>query len=73
MKLEETQDLERFGKQVKKLRNAKEFTQQKLADECEVDISTIQRIEKGTLNIGLYLVYVIARALKVEPKELFEE
>jgi len=51
---------------------ARNLTQQELADRCEIDIRTIERIEKGELNFSNYLFSSIANAFKMTESELFE-
>jgi len=63
---------ESFGLNVRKLRKKNKFTLQELAYEADVDLSTIHRIEKAELVITLDLVFSIAKALKVQPKELLD-
>lgn len=62
---------QKLGKRVKELRKLNKLTQQTLAYDCEVDIRTIQRIEKGELNIGIDLLFTVATALGVDTKDLF--
>lgn len=49
------------------------MTQQTLAALCEVDIRTIQRIEKGEFGFGLHLLFALADAFEVELPELFKD
>jgi len=64
-------EIKKLGKRIKKLRELKGVTQQDLSDLCEVDIRTIQRIEKGEFGSGLHIVYAIADAFKISIAELF--
>ncbi len=63
-------DLERIGQKIKEIRLAKKLTQSSLASSCDVDIRTIQRIEKGTFNMSLKILYSISEALGIIPSEL---
>lgn len=65
--------IEEFGALVKKVRENQGKTQQRLADDCEVDLRTIQRIEKGEYGPGLHVVYALADALEVQPYYLFSK
>ncbi len=47
------------------------LTQQEVADRCEIDIRTIQRIEKGELNFSNYLFSSIANAFEMTESALF--
>lgn len=48
------------------------MTQQTLSDLCEVDVRTIQRIEKGEFGIGLHILFGLADALEVKVTELLK-
>lgn len=50
----------------------KGLTQEELAFEADLDLTQIGRIERGVTNTSISLAYKIARALKVDVKELFE-
>lgn len=47
------------------------MTQQALADLCDIDIRTIQRIEKGEFGVGLHIMYALAEAFDLEIVDLF--
>jgi transcriptional regulator with XRE-family HTH domain len=64
-------EIKKFGLHIKKLRNAIPLTQQELADRCEVDIRTIQRIERGDYGLGLHIVLALAEAFETTPDLLF--
>ena len=49
------------------------MTQQTLADLCELDIRTIQRIEVGEYGIGLHILYALADAFKMTASELIDK
>ncbi|UPT67932.1 MAG: helix-turn-helix domain-containing protein [Sphingobacteriales bacterium JAD_PAG50586_3] len=66
-------EFKEFGKRVKSFRKSKKITQQDLAYDCEVHKRTIQRIEKGDVNIGLETIFNIAKALEIKVGELFKE
>lgn len=52
---------------VKELRDKQMISQEQLAVLCDVDVRTIQRIEKGTQNISIRLLFSIAESLKIKP------
>jgi len=64
--------IKQLGKEVKKLREQRKMTQQELADLCEVDIRTVQRIEAGEFGSGLPILFALSEALKVAPSKLLE-
>ena len=62
---------------IKDLRLKEKITQEQLSALCDVDVRTIQRIEKGKQNISISLLFAIAEALNVTPNiligKIFEE
>jgi transcriptional regulator with XRE-family HTH domain len=66
----ETKWLIEFGKNLKRIRGEKKFTQEKLAYESGLALSQIARLEVGDRNPTLCTIIVIAKTLKVEPGEL---
>jgi transcriptional regulator with XRE-family HTH domain len=63
-------DLKRIGQKIKEIRLEKKLTQSSLASFCDVDIRTIQRIEKGTFNMSLKIFFAISNSLEISPCEL---
>jgi transcriptional regulator with XRE-family HTH domain len=57
------EELKQLGQRIKEIRLEKNLTQ-------SGDIRTIQRIEKGTLNMSLKILYLIADVLEIHPAEL---
>ena len=60
-----------FGENLRKLRLAKGFTQEQLANELGVEISQISRIERGVINTSITTLYSISKVLNVDISELF--
>ena len=60
----------KIGEKVKRLRQDRELTQQKLAEKIKMDITTINEIENGRRNPSVKTINKLARALKVNPSEL---
>ena len=60
-----------FAANLKKVREEKGFSQQDLADECDISKSTLQRIEWGKLNPTIAMVKSITDALKINFTDLF--
>jgi len=56
----------RLGLLIKQLRGKENITQEQLSTLCNVDVRTIQRIEKGEQNITISLLFSIADSLKIE-------
>lgn len=61
-----------FGKNIKRIRKQKNLTQTDLALRINGDEMKISRIERGLYNFGVASTLIIAQALEVEVKELFE-
>jgi transcriptional regulator with XRE-family HTH domain len=61
-----------FGKSVRRLRQRRKLSQEKLAELAGLHATYIGRIERGRQNISLVSIGKIARALKVKPRELFK-
>lgn len=64
--------LKQFGNNLRELRVQKGLTQEDLAFEAELDLTQIGRIERGVTNTSISIAYKLAKALKVNVKQLFE-
>jgi transcriptional regulator with XRE-family HTH domain len=58
------------GENVKRLRDAKLWTQEKLAEEARLDRTEVQKVETGGRNPGVEVVLKLADALGVTPNDL---
>jgi len=63
---------ERFGGNLKKLRELKGLSLRALAANCELDDSQISKIENGKTNIQLSTIFELAKGLEIEAKELLD-
>ena len=63
---------ERFGANLKKIREAKDLSLRELAAKCDLDDSRISKIENGKFNIQLSTIFELAKGLDIEPKELLD-
>ncbi|HEX8600186.1 MAG TPA: helix-turn-helix transcriptional regulator [Chloroflexia bacterium] len=61
-----------FGKRLRRLRQAKGFSQESLAHACGLDRTYVGGVERGERNISLLNIHKIACALETTPRELFE-
>jgi len=61
-----------FGRNLRKLREARRFTQETLAEQAEMDRTCISDIERGMRNPGIKNVARLASALKVTAAQLME-
>ncbi|AMR45511.1 MULTISPECIES: helix-turn-helix domain-containing protein [Bacillus] len=62
-----------FGQRVRQIRLSKiNMSQEKLAFDCDLHRTYISDIERGTRNVSLDNIEKIAKALQVQPKDLFD-
>ena len=54
------------------IRKNKNITQEQLAEEADLSLSQIARIETGVINTSVNTIYTIATTLDVAPKEFFD-
>jgi len=59
-----------FGQNVSRIRTAKAFSQDKLAEKADLDRTYLSGIERGVRNPGIKIVIRIARALGVTVDQL---
>jgi len=64
--------LRKFGANVRAKRDAKELSQEKLAELADLDRTYISSVERGARNISMLSVVRIAKALKTSAAELCE-
>jgi transcriptional regulator with XRE-family HTH domain len=60
-----------FGNNLKSIRKSKGFTQADLANDLDIEISQISRIERGIINTTIWNSYRIAQVLQVDAELLF--
>lgn len=56
-----------FGNKIKAIREAKSLSQEALANEADISLSQVSRIERGILNPTLSTIYTLAKALNTNP------
>jgi transcriptional regulator with XRE-family HTH domain len=61
-----------FGQRVRELRLKKDFSQEALAELCQLDRTYIGGVERGERNISLLNIHKIAAALGVKARDLFD-
>ncbi len=61
-----------LGLKIRTIRISKGYSQQHLANLCDVELSNINRIELGKINTSVAHAKLIADALGVHIKELFD-
>ena len=70
--LKESAFLIAFGKNLRKHRKLKGFTQEQLAIDLNIEISQISRIERGVINTSIGSINAISKVLKIDTKDLFD-
>ncbi|MGQ0827512.1 MAG: helix-turn-helix domain-containing protein [Bacteroidota bacterium] len=60
------------GNRLRDVRKKKGLTQEDVAHKAGVAVSQVGRIERGKLNPSISTMFVIALAMDIEPKELFD-
>jgi transcriptional regulator with XRE-family HTH domain len=61
------------GKNIRKVRQQRRITQEKLAFEAEIDLTYVGGIERGKRNPSLLVLCRIAEALSVHPTKLLSD
>lgn len=69
--MEKIEFLHRLGQNIVRLRKEKGWTQSELADKCDKEKQSIERVENGKINPTAYYLSEIAAALEVPVSELF--
>jgi transcriptional regulator with XRE-family HTH domain len=62
----------KFGFNLKKIRNSKGLSLRAMARNCDIDDSNISKIENGKFDIQLSTVFELAKGLDIHPKDLFD-
>ena len=65
--------LSKLGNRIRKLRKAKQLSQEALAFEADLDRTYVSSVERGERNIAVLNLAKLARALGVETSDLLEE
>lgn len=61
-----------FGNNLRALRKSKGLSMEKLAQEAGIEYSQVSDIELGKINTTISTIYLLAKGLKIKPKELFD-
>jgi len=61
-----------FGNNLRSLRLKKGLTMTELANLCDIEYRQVSDIELGKINTTISTVYLLAEALEVSPKDLFD-
>ena len=63
-------EIKQIALKIKSLRQEKKLSVQDLAYLCDMERSSMSRIESGRINITIKTLCLISNALEVEPKDL---
>lgn len=67
----EAEELKNFGNNLRRVRMERKLSMEAVANLAEIELSQIYRIETGKINPKLTTILKIAKALDINPKELF--
>ena len=62
-----------LGRRLRALRQAKKFSQQKLATEAEIGLATVKRIEDASISPSVDVLISVSRALGIHLHELVQD
>jgi transcriptional regulator with XRE-family HTH domain len=62
--------LAKIGDRIRDFRVKKGFSQSEFANRCDVELSTINRIELGKASPSLTLLFIMAKELKITASDL---
>jgi transcriptional regulator with XRE-family HTH domain len=62
-----------FGRVIKKIRLEKGISQQQLADDCDLERTTLTRIESGEMASTLHNVFALSEALNISAGRIFDQ
>lgn len=73
MESEKKKIILKLGINIRKYREEKNLSMEKLALESGMEYSQIRRIEHGVINTTIYQVYRISKTLNVPMKDIFQD
>lgn len=59
-----------LGGKIREARLSKGWSQQELANRCNLELSQVNRIELGKINTSVSHLFLIAEKLGIQPQEL---
>jgi len=65
--------IEKLGQTIRKIRIEKGLTMVQLAADCNVEYTSISKIERGLVNTTISMISIIAKALQVHPSKLLAD
>ena len=61
----------KIGERIKEIRISKKLSQEMLANDADIPINQIGRIERAEISTSLQTIYKIIKALDIKIKDLF--
>lgn len=61
-----------FGKRLHTLRIERNFSQEQLANDADMPINQVGRIERGEINTTISTAFALSNALNISTKDLFD-
>lgn len=71
-KVRDNKLIAQFGKHLKELREERGLSQEELANDADIPINQVGRIERGEINPSLSTLHSIAKALKIKLAQLMD-
>lgn len=72
MKLKDENYIIEFGKNLCRLRKSKGLSQENLANDANIPINQVGRVERGEVNTTITTLHSIAQALNIPTSDLFD-
>ena len=72
MKIDEEKFAEKFGKKIREIRTKANLSQEMLANDANIPINQVGRIERAEINTSINTIYKLAKALEIDVKDLFD-
>ena len=72
MKIDEKKFAENFGKKIREVRIKANLSQEMLANDANIPINQVGRIERAEINTSINTIYKLAKALEIDVKDLFD-
>ncbi|WP_395052636.1 helix-turn-helix domain-containing protein [Flavobacterium sp.] len=70
MEIDEKLFIINFGKRLREIRISKNLSQEIVANDCNIPINQIGRIERAEINTSIITIYKIAKALDIKIQDL---
>ncbi len=72
MKIEEENFAKNFGEKIREIRIKNKLSQEMLANDANIPINQVGRIERAEINTSINTIFKLANALHLSVKDLFD-